>query len=345
MTTAIKDAIVEMLEADPLVTEWATGGIHVHRAPPMIRESEDRRRDKYVVVRVTESLPVHTQDAPSQLTTDRIEASVWASSSRDADEGANLVRLALDGATAEAAGVSVQRIFWQGTTDREVEDASAAEQLIDGAILEFDVGYTVQTPITTPPPVVYQTITVVIEATKDADLNLLLPNSNSGTSTVLDVGLSIANPLVAQRSVLHFDLSVDLAADGVLIDEAILDLYSTTDYGTPPHSGHVCRFTNGSWVEITITWNSDNGSFTTSDPAGVPWNTYDAGGPFGVVPSNIDIATLAQDAYDNRSKQLHIMLKVDDESGAVAQGNVFRSKDATQSSERPKLTVTYRVPV
>lgn len=139
---SIKDAIVEILTENSECAAWATGGIHVRRAPPMAQANPIRRRDRYIVVRVTDSTPEHTQDAPAQITTDRIDVAVWASSSRDADDGANFVRKALDGKTADAAGISVQRIFWQGTVDREVEDASGAEQLIDGAFLEFEVGYT-----------------------------------------------------------------------------------------------------------------------------------------------------------------------------------------------------------
>jgi hypothetical protein len=145
MIGGIKDAIVEILEENAPCSEWATGGVHARRAPPMPHESEDRRRDRYIVVRVSDCTPEHTQDAPAQLTVDRIEVSVWASGSRDADEGANLVRRALDGVMAVAAGITVQRIFWLGTVDREVEDPSGAEQLIDGAFIEFDVGYTLPT--------------------------------------------------------------------------------------------------------------------------------------------------------------------------------------------------------
>jgi hypothetical protein len=145
MIGGIKDAIVEILQENSECSTWATGGIHVRRAPPMPEGQTDRLRDRYIVVRVTGCDPEHTQQTPATLTTDRIEVAVWAAESLNADEGANLVRKALDGMTAEAAGISVQRIFWRGTVDREVEDASGAEQLIDGAIVEFDVGYTLPT--------------------------------------------------------------------------------------------------------------------------------------------------------------------------------------------------------
>jgi hypothetical protein len=145
MIGGIKDAIVEILTENANCNAWATGGIHVRRAPPMPKADASRRRDRYIVVRVAESDPEHQQVGPSTLTTDQLEISVWAKSSTQADEGANLVRVALDGFSAQAAGINVQRIFWRGTVDREVEDASGAEQLIDGAFMEFDVGYTLPT--------------------------------------------------------------------------------------------------------------------------------------------------------------------------------------------------------
>jgi hypothetical protein len=143
----IKDAIVEILTENPECSAWATGGIHVRRAPPMQQASVERRRDRYIVVRVTDSDPSewHTQEHPAEGTIDRIEVAVWASSSRDADNGAHFARKALDGMAGTAAGIIVQRILWQGTVDREVEDASGAEQLIDGAIATFEVGYTLPT--------------------------------------------------------------------------------------------------------------------------------------------------------------------------------------------------------
>ena len=71
-----------------------------------------------------------------------MDVSIWASSSKDADAGADAVRHALDGITATVADMVIQRIFWRGTVDREVEDASGAEQLMDGCHAEFEVAYT-----------------------------------------------------------------------------------------------------------------------------------------------------------------------------------------------------------
>lgn len=139
----ITDALVEVLGADAPLSAWATGGIHVRRAPPMEEGNAVRRRDRYIVISdVVDSTPEHTQGGPATLTTDRIIITAWASSSRQAGHGAHLLRRALDGHGWDAAGILVQRIFWQGTTTREAEDASGAEQLMDAAIAEFDVAYT-----------------------------------------------------------------------------------------------------------------------------------------------------------------------------------------------------------
>jgi hypothetical protein len=142
----ITDAIVEILEANAPVSEWADGGIHVRRAPPMPHDDPNRRRDRYVVIGdVSDSSPEHVQVGPAHLTTDRVPITVWASGSRQVCHGAALIRKALDGIGGTAANLTIQRIFWRGTTTRDDDDASGAEQLIDAADLDFDVGYLLPT--------------------------------------------------------------------------------------------------------------------------------------------------------------------------------------------------------
>lgn len=142
MIPGIKSAIVEILNDNAAVREWATGGIHARRAP-----KGDGRRDKYIVVRVSECDPdeSHTQNDAASVSKDVLDVSVWASNSREADHAANLVRFALDAMAGDAAGITILRIFWRGTTDREVEDASRAEQLMDACQLVFEVGYRLPT--------------------------------------------------------------------------------------------------------------------------------------------------------------------------------------------------------
>lgn len=142
----IKDAIVEVLQDNSRVRAWATDGIYAKRAGQ--RTPGQGVRDKYITVRVSDSDPndSHTQDGPATVTTDRIEVAVWALGGREADIGANEVRWALDGWFGSAAGYDfVQRIFWRVTVDREVEDASGAEQEIHCCLAEFDVAYTLPT--------------------------------------------------------------------------------------------------------------------------------------------------------------------------------------------------------
>jgi hypothetical protein len=140
----IKDAIVEILRDNAEVRDWATGGIHARRAPAM---TSGGLRDKYIVVRVTDSNPDewHSQTAPAGGTLDKIAVAIWCEGSKEADIGANKVRIALDGMAGTAANIGIQRIFWRGTVDREVEDASEAEQLLDACIAEFEVGYILPT--------------------------------------------------------------------------------------------------------------------------------------------------------------------------------------------------------
>ena len=145
----ITDAIVEILEANAPVSEWADGGIHVRRSPPMPQGDPNRRRDRYTVIGDTKVAAaideVHTQVGPAALAHCILPISVWASGSRQANHGSELVRKALDGIAGSAAGITIQRIFWTGTDLNEADDASGAEQLIDAADLEFDVAYLLPT--------------------------------------------------------------------------------------------------------------------------------------------------------------------------------------------------------
>lgn len=353
---AIKDAIVEMLEADAAVASWATGGIYVHRAPPMNQDESSRRRDRYVVVRVTDSIPEHTQDAPSQITTDRIEASVWASSSRDAAEGENLVRKALDGATAEAAGISVQRIFWLGTVDREVEDASAAEQLIDGSILEFDVAYTVVVPAESPPGSVITPATLTFRATKDTHIggDISPIDANYGTTTSLILGRESAVQLpgyAPNRVLLHFDLSAPSTEgttipDGATFTLATLALHQFDNIGTP--ACRLYRLTQTGWTELGVNWAkydgvnnwTASGAFSDVDltvPTPIDFTVLAADGFL-----NIDVLTHTQDAFVSRSKQLHMLLKLISDLTANIEGGDYHSDEFnTTPSFRPLLTVSY----
>lgn len=139
----IAEAIIEILTENAAAAAWATGGFHDRRAPPMSEKSADRRRDRYATIRVTDNTLEHKQVGPAVLTTDEVKITVWASSSWDAADGAHLIRKALDGKTGTAAGITIQRIFCRKHgVDRDEQDLSFAEQLIDGKDLFFDVAYT-----------------------------------------------------------------------------------------------------------------------------------------------------------------------------------------------------------
>ncbi len=151
----IKDAIIEALNENPTVRTWATGGIWARRAPQQAQGAGTR--DRFLVVRVTDCDPneSHVQgiansetNGPATITTDRIEVTIWAKSSKQADIGSTLVRIALDNMGGLSDGIYIDRIFWRGTVDREVEDASGAEQLLDGCVAEFDVAYRLPTGTT-----------------------------------------------------------------------------------------------------------------------------------------------------------------------------------------------------
>lgn len=146
---SIKDAIVRTLEANPLVRDWATGGVFQQRAPGKPTDDADRsRRKNYIVVRVEESDPdeSHTQDSYATVCNDTIVCRVWANRDKDAQEGANRVRWALDATAGEEADIEIIRLFWRGTVDGNAEDLSAAEQLMYGAFATFGCHYRLPRP-------------------------------------------------------------------------------------------------------------------------------------------------------------------------------------------------------
>jgi len=196
-----------------------------------------------------------------------------------------------------------------------------------------------------------ESFTLDFAASKDAMIYKLSPDNPFDPSQgALAFGLALANSLVVKRTVLTFDMtsiSPTPPATAAIVT-ASLRLNCSTINGSGGYAAKVQRLvTPGStgWVEAQATWNS----YAT----GNPWST--AGGDFTATDAldftaptalgNFTITgfgTLAQDAYANRSKLLHIILKNATEGAILNQISFNQRTDATESN-RPKLTVTYEV--
>lgn len=338
----IKDAIVGFLLANSAVTAWATGGVHVRRAPGMPDDSTDRRRDKYIVVRVSDSEPEHWQVGPSELTTDRIDVLVVASSSREADWGANLVRIALDGLTADYDSLFVQRIFWRGTTDREFEDASGAEQLLDAAQLTFDVGYSevIAAVVAEEEPGTPRTVEITVTA--DAHINEDQPTTTHDGNNVL-FGFLAGR---ISRALVHVNLSPWLATLGGETPTPTLAKLFVRGFSTNgPFAAKVRQLTETGWVESEVTWNRasvaldwpDGGEFTavnegdiTVPDIGTDWYEF-----------TVPVAHVI-DAIANQSGQLHlILMKL--EADETTPGRMFFNSVNFGGTTEPYLYLEFTV--
>ncbi len=91
---------------------------------------------------------------------------------------------------------------------------------------------------------------------------------------------------------------------------------------------------NNSTLTGRLNWAAAGGDFTTTTPAGVAFTGPSATGVFSV-----DIATLVQDAIDNRSGLLFLLIHNDvDSPGVITQ---LESVDSIERTTPPLLTVTY----
>ncbi len=164
----------------------------------------------------------------------------------------------------------------------------------------------------------------------------LLQNTNYGTATELIICGESSN---LSRALLYFDVST-LSTPSA----EYLGLYFTT-LGTSVagRTYKICRLTQASWTEAGATWLKYDGTNV--------WTL--AGGDFTVtgaitftIPSAnntwayIDISSLVDDAINNRSNKLYILIQDSDEaeggfSGAYAA--FIASDDYADSSYRPRL--------
>jgi hypothetical protein len=148
------------------------------------------------------------------------------------------------------------------------------------------------------------------------------------------------NPL---RTLLHFDLN-NLPSNATITD-ATLVLTHNSSIGTP--SCRLYRLTQTAWTETGCAWNKYNGTnawiapggdFDLTTPAPIDW-AVDAN-----ATKRIDVLTHALDAWTNRLKQLHMILKLVAESATIELGTYLAREYEAVPANKPKLSITYTVP-
>ncbi len=167
---------------------------------------------------------------------------------------------------------------------------------------------------------------------------------NYGSATSLSVGWTTGKITAAFRALMKFDVS-DLPAGATITDAELW--FDVTQAGAGLEPGTIYRVLRTNWTEGGVTWDKYNGvnNWTTAGCGGDGTDYTSTGGVgFSVslpVGGNTitGLGPLTQDALDNRSGALHILLRKDNESSSAY--FTARSGDYTTASGRPMLTVNY----
>jgi len=173
------------------------------------------------------------------------------------------------------------------------------------------------------------------------------PNNNYGSETALNVS-DVSSAV--RRSILYFDIS---AFSESYVHTAILSLYYYGKNGAYVNTEKTIwayKLDNDSWSESESTWNeyssgnswtTAGGDYVTSNPAGAS-TTMPSGDNYGWV--EFDISSIVQDAIDNESKHVNILVKFETETAAGTEdGNLqyfYSKEESTETTKRPKLTIT-----
>jgi hypothetical protein len=169
-----------------------------------------------------------------------------------------------------------------------------------------------------------------------------LANTNFGTNTQLIAGRQLISSLNTNiRSLIRFDLSAYIGSVIEAGTELFLDGTGSSFTGGGSITFSIHRVTQTGWTEGGVTWNKYDGTNAWASAGGdfvaSPWNSQ---GPYSsTVDLTFDMQAAVQDAIDNRSGILDILLNSD----AVTTNNylTIHSSDALLETSGPKLTIIY----
>lgn len=189
-----------------------------------------------------------------------------------------------------------------------------------------------------------QNINLVLQpdatAGKDALLiNGTLGNNNYGTNDLFNAWRYTAGSWYIRRSLLQFDLSA-IPVNAVIVS-ATLTLYKhTTDHYSVDNTSVLRKITQ-SWSETTVTYNNQP-PFSMSDSIIVPTNTTTTQASISV-----SVASHIQYWINNPTLNYGWVFKLysNFESQNVYRQFTWASSDFATAASRPKLDITYYIPV
>jgi len=183
---------------------------------------------------------------------------------------------------------------------------------------------------------------IVQPCTIDTTLNQDQPTTNFGTLDWVQPVSKVNNGNA--RAILEFSISA--LPVGATITGATLELYYMYKDGDP--SGQTIwayKLTRQDWDETTSTWNrykaltnwtTAGGDYVTTAPAGGS-TTF----PAGFAWMSWDVTAIVQDAYTNSLKAEFLIRYETEEANPYSSGAFHSRHYATDTTKRPKLTITY----
>ena len=190
------------------------------------------------------------------------------------------------------------------------------------------------TPSPSPSPTASPTPTPVPNIIlQDSTFNSYFGDSNYDNQNELLLSDSVS---FRWRDVLQF--STADVPHGLVITSAAMSIYLSSYTNSLDAQKEIeARRTTDYWTEGVVTWNNQPASSVNNPTYVSAYNTHGATG--WVTWSGAGMIALVQDAMDNRSDLLSVLLRFADESGDTCLAN-FWSSDYSDSSKWPKLVVT-----
>ncbi len=176
--------------------------------------------------------------------------------------------------------------------------------------------------------------TIVLQSSKDTNIQESNPTTNTGTATVIST-----RGTTVERSLLSFPL---ISLPGT-ITLATLTL-TQASAGTPVTS--VKRLLQTGWTETGATWNTYDGTNAWgtigADGDAIDSTTKNAASfsaPGNNQTTSVIITDMVQDALDAGNVNIDILLKLTDETGS--ENILYNSRDEPSEVLRPQLSVSF----
>lgn len=205
-------------------------------------------------------------------------------------------------------------------------------------------------------------VQVDIGATRDTNIDSANAHTNFSAATEIVVGIGPGGKSgFVIRTLMHFDLAAAGIGAGDTIDSAVLNLYVAAiveDVTGPEGAATLYRLTRSNWeadgdvggdgsyadyvhyIHDTDSWTTVGGDYSdpgAGDEASVAFTLRNTGDGAGWL--QITLTNMTKDAQANRSQQLHILLKRDNETDEGRNGIV--SNNHGTAGFRPFLDVDY----